>query len=264
MSAATGREVSPMLLHDPGRRGPRGFNVKTPISLLGAPAYQLTLYEELGRPQRSVLMIGMTLQFQFKDGDNGLTWSGAEKQTFADKAVAQIKEVWNDKFRITTTSKVPREPFRDVGVMFNLSTYIDGWHADDDFELSVKKIASGGWASSCVQHSLGDASLDSEDVVPANKGGGKMQRGIVHEFGHMLGLNDEYDTDPNFVTKHFANRNWLGDNDSVMHSAEMVRPRHYVPFASWLTGQFAAAAHYTRTEIKYKVEGRWDSSNAAL
>jgi len=254
------------LLHDPGRRGPRGYNVKTPISLVGAPTYTLTLYEELGKPQRSVLIIGMTLQFQFSDGDNGLKWTGVEKSDFAAKSVAHIKEVWDDKFRITTPSKVPREPFRDVGVMFDIKTYIDGWHSDDDYELSVKKIAAGGWQSSCVQHSLGNATLDSEDVVPADKGAGngKMQRGIVHEFGHMLGLNDEYDTNPNFITKVFANRNWLGDSESVMHSAEAVRARHYVPFASWLTSQFASAAHYTRSEIKYKVDGRWDSSNAAL
>ena len=253
-----------VLLINPGRIGPRGVNVSTPISLMGGESYRLTLFEELGRSDRSVLVINMRLQFQFDDGDNGLTWSGAEKQRFADAAVSQIKSVWDEKFRITTTSTVPREPFRDVGVVFGITTYIDGWHVDDDYELSVRKIASGAFSGSSVCHPLGNATLDSEDIVPANKGGSMMQRGIVHEFGHMLGLNDEYDTDPNFITKHFANRHWLGDSDSVMHSGERVRGRHYVPFATWLTEQFATAARLTSSTIRYKVDGRWDASNASL
>ena len=50
------------------------------------------------------------------------------------------------------------------------------------------------------------------------------QRGITHEFGHMLGLNDEY-----LVTSTFSK-----DYKSIMHSGETILKRHDTPYMQWL------------------------------
>ncbi len=233
-----------------------GINVKTPLSLLGGESYRLALYPELGSSTASVLVVSMTIQFKFEDGDK-LKWTAAEKNTFAADFVNAVKSVWNNKFRITTTSTVVATPYRDVGVQFDFTTYIDGWHISEDYELSVTKIPSGDFQVSCVNYTFGNAQLDSEDLVAVSKGASMKQRGAVHEFGHMLGLRDEYPAAK-------ANTSWTGDADSIMHSGEVVRPRHYVPFATWLTSKHETAAHLTRSRIDYKVDGRWDKSNALL
>ncbi len=238
-----------------------GAQVPMYVNPFGAAAgrYRLALYPELGRKDRSVLVIGTTLQFQFKDGDSGLKWGAGEQKKFADDAVAAIKSVWDDKWRITTTSTAVRAPFRDVGVIFVPKTYINGTHIDDDFEVVVKKIPRLTDSKSEIRAPLGNAWLDSEDLYPAYKGD-SIQRPVVHEFGHMLGLKDEYDRRGGSA----PNPNWLSDKQSIMHSGERVRPRHYVPFATWLTRQLATVAKLTTRDVSYKVDGMWDASNARL
>lgn len=240
-----------------------GTNIKTPLSLLGGTDYTLTLYPEAGSATRSVLVIAMTLQFQFSDGKSKthpgtkLKWTDDERRDFANKFVSNVIEVWDNKYRLKATSDVVADNCRDVGVRFELKTLIDGWHLDDDYELTVKKIDPGAFARSCVDYQFNDAELDSEDNNPADKGASMKQRGTVHEFGHMLGLRDEY-------ADAKDNPHWTGDIDSVMNSGEIVRPRHYAPFAAWLTAQFARIAHLSRTSIVFKVDGSIDMSNAKL
>jgi len=55
------------------------------------------------------------------------------------------------------------------------------------------------------------------------KGGGQMQRGAVHEFGHMLGLDDEYP----------AASPYTADKPAVMNSGEQVRPRYDDTLLPW-------------------------------
>ncbi len=243
-----------------------GVNVKTPISMLGGEAYRLTLYPDLGRDDRSVLVIGMTLQFQFEAADNGLKWFASEQRKFVDGSIGAIKSVWDDKWRITTGSTAPQRRLRDVGVMFALKTYTDGWHTDDDFEIAVKKVPPGTADEGVTQYRKGNASMNSTGLDALDRGGPTTQRAMVHEFGHMLGLNDEYDTQPTFLDnlRQEPNRNWLSDQNSIMNVGERVRPRHYVPFATWLTQQLATVAKLTTTSVAYKVDGIWDATNAQL
>jgi hypothetical protein len=105
-----------MLFPDFARPLMSGVNVKTPIALTGGKVYRLTLYPELGRDDRSVLVVGMTLQFQFEAADNGLKWFLSEQKKFVEGAVAAIKSVWDDKWRITTSSTAPhRRPHETAG-----------------------------------------------------------------------------------------------------------------------------------------------------
>lgn len=233
-----------------------GQNMRPPLgSWFNGQSYWIKVHPEQGRSDRSVMVIAMILQFQFSSGTGG-DWTSAEKTNFANGFCNAVSSVWSEKFRITTPSTKVIQPLRDVGVVFDLRYYIDGWHANDDFELSVTKI-SEEFRTSCVRYSLGNSTLDSNDTTPANKGASMKQRGAVHEFGHMLGLRDEYASAKD-------NLHHTGDLDSVMNAGELVRERHYAPFAGWLTEKAATIAHLLRSEIDYKVDGRINMNNAAL
>lgn len=249
---------------DFARRLLSGVNVKTPGNVLsGGGLYRLALYHELGRSDRSVLVISMTLQFQFEPADDGLKWFVSEQQKFADGAVGAIKSVWDDKWRITTTGTAVRPPLRDVGVKFALKAYINGTHSDDDFEVVVKKVPKGVFEHSQVLAPAGNAWLNSNGIDSFPKGASMRQRAVVHELGHMLGLRDEYEYS-NPVKRYFQNLKWKDDKDSVMNAGELVQPRHYVPFATWLTEQLGKTAKLTTSDIHYKVDNFWDASNARL
>lgn len=236
----------------------QGQNIRPPLgSFFNGQSYRLTLHPELGRSDRSVLVIKMTLQFQFQNGSGG-AWTQGEKENFAHAFVDGVHAVWDEKFRITTTSTVAAQNCRDVGVVFKFPYFIDGYHIDDDFELSVTKVpAYAAWQVSTCAYSDGNTTLDTNDMRPETKGASMKQRDAVHEFGHMLGLRDEY-------TAANSNMNHTADMDSIMNVGETVRQRHYAPFAAWLTEKFATAAHLSRSQIVYKVEGQTDMSNALL
>lgn len=245
------------LIVDRSRTILEGQNIRPPLgSFFNGQAYWITLYPELGTSTRSVLEIKMVLQFQFVDGDGG-SWTAGEKNTFAHGFVDSVVAMWSEKFRITTTSTVPVELARNVGVVFDFPYYIDGWHSDDDFELEVKKISTGTFQTSSCAYSDGNSFLDSEDLSPVNKGASMPQRAAVHEFGHMLGLRDEY-------PEANSNMSHVSDKDSIMNVGETVRKRHYAPFAAWLTDKFAVAAHLSSSTIEYKVEGDTTVSNGLL
>ena len=235
-----------------------GQNVRPPLgSWFNGQAYWMKVHPELGRSDRSVLVVKMILQFQFKDGAGG-SWTMAEKNAFAHGFVDSVTAVWSEKHRLLTTSTVPVAALRDVGVVFEFPYYIDGVHLDDDFEIEVTKIdPNAEMEISYCQYSLGNTTLDSNDLRPETKGASMTQRDAVHEFGHMLGLRDEY-------AAAKSNTNHLGDLDSVMNVGEVVRERHYAPFAAWMTAKSSTNARLTRSTIEYKVNGTTDMSNAML
>lgn len=246
------------LSYNPARPILQGQNIRPPLgSFFNGQSYWLKLFPELGRSDRGVLVVKMVLQFQFEDGDGG-SWTSGEKNNFAHAFVDGVVAVWSEKFRITTPSSVPVREARNVGVVFEFPYYIEGWHSDDDFELSVTKVPSNSaWQVSTCGYSSGNTTLDSNDLRPETKGASMTQRDAVHEFGHMLGLRDEY-------AAANDNPHHTGDVDSIMNLGELPRRRHYAPFAAWLTDKFATAAHLSGSSIVYKVEGQTDMSNALL
>jgi len=98
----------------------------------------------------------------------------------------------------------------------------------DHWEVTVKKIPRGGWSGSWVRDgSVNEVLLDSEDLTLVKKNAGQRQRGAVHEFGHMLGLDDEYPTG----SLHAS------DVTSIMHNGERIAGRHDAAFKTWLNAQ---------------------------
>jgi hypothetical protein len=97
--------------------------------------------------------------------------------------------------------------------------------------------------------SNGEIAFDSLDLTTLDRGTGALQRGAVHEFGHMLGYRDEY-------TNARNHNDWTSDERSIMCHGEEVRPRHYVLLAEWLNRQ--------NRSIQWKVNGTVDLAGARL
>jgi hypothetical protein len=242
--------------------------VRSPVGILGtANAYDLALYHDAAGGGKGVLLVTVILQFIYKDGKAAdgkkLEWTDPEKKTFSDNYQQEIMNVWNDCFRITTKTTAPIL-VKDVGVQFDIQIVNKNWYIGDHWELNITK--TNEWRSSSVNQFTGGTTHDSEDLTKVcklddadkcGKGQG-MQRGAVHEFGHMLGLKDEYKTT-------FGNTNWLSDTESVMNSGETVRDRHYAIFAHWLNKQFETVGRLSGAgKIEWKVNGTCDMSNAKL
>lgn len=239
------------------------FDITPSAGLKPNDAYDLALYEEAGS-SRGVLVVTVVLQFQFKEGTGTtdpmkgrpLIWTEGEKKRFASEFKDACYNVWNDKFRITTPSL--DVAIKNVGVQFNIKTIIDSWDTSDHWELTVQKV--DGWSGSSVTIFTGNSTIDSLDVALARKPHGS-QRGAVHEFGHMLGYQDEYQADDGSIP---GTAHWVADHDSVMNNGETLRHRHYSLYAAWLTEQYADLAHLAGNPIIWKVNGTWDVANSHL
>ena len=235
-------------------------HIRPPFGLHPHDAYDLTLYRERGQPHRGVLMVSMVLQFQFREAEHHTapTWTDIEKHKFALLFRDAIYRTWGDRHRLSTTSPVP--DVRDVAVLFDIRFVIKELYLSDHWKVEVTRIEED-FRGSQVNILTGKVTSDSQDLRPVAKmsaPSGVLQRGAVHEFGHMLGLRDEYPSARNPA------RTWVNDAPSVMHSGEMVRDRHYAPFAHWLTQQSQQMARLAGAPIEYRVNGTLTPEAARL
>lgn len=160
------------------------------------------------------LVVFMKLQFFFSDG-NGGKWTDVEKRQFVTKWEQAVKSRWSNRLLKTLSGG------KKVTFELRFKTQIGGWMLDH-WEITVEKVKK--FAVSSVNPITGNVSLDSLDLKLTQKSGGQSQRGAVHEFGHMLGLEDEY-------TKGHTHSK---DYHSVMNSGETVLTRHDTTHMKWL------------------------------
>lgn len=246
-------------------------DVTGPAGLTPNDAYDLTLYEDGTDSKKGIIVVSMTLQMMFNDGvsksGKDLKWDHASQKQFLQDYSKSISSVWNDKWRIVTEQTTAA--IRETRVFFKVNTVVRDWYLGEHWELEITKTDQfrGSW----VNPFFGTSDHDSGDVIPSRKKGAGnkpgcsgsknvcavTQRGAVHEFGHMLGLRDEY---PDAK----SNLSWKTDGSSVMHSGEAVRPRHYSIFADWLTGQYKPVSRLAGEKIQWKVDGKWDLKNSKL
>lgn len=180
--------------------------------ILGTEAFTQILYE---LPNGDFeLLIKMKVQFFFKSGSGG-SWTAQEKIDFMRDWKVAVSSFWSVGNLVSPEGRRAR-------LVIQIITQDGGWMWDN-FEIEVKKIKSGDFAVSWVQPLLGNSGLDSEDLKHRNKGT-HWQRGAVHEFGHMLGLDDEY-------TKGHKHNS---DKSSIMNQGESLRPRHHRHLAAWI------------------------------
>lgn len=193
-------------------------------------AYDLSLYRE---PDGSLtLEANMKIEFNFTDGDNGLQWTPEEKTQFLADYDAAIQDAWGGK---TITTDDGQQVSLDInldlveapgGVFGGMRDAFDG---SENWSVDVKRIPEGDFSQSYVIPSQNTGSFDSEDVKPTEKGASDPQVGAAHEFGHMIGLPDEYNGN--------AGPDAAKDTDSIMHTGADVRDRHLDILESWAEGQ---------------------------
>lgn len=179
-------------------------------------AYDLFLVET---PSKNYFLIAhMRIQFDFQDtGSN--KWTSVNKRFFVSQFKIAVKKKWGDQRVIKNLSSGKR-----IYLVFHFSTTIDKTITSKHWLINVKKIEPGGFSQSWVHPTKKTAQFDSEDLKLTFKGHGQKQRGIVHEFGHMLGLPDEYKVG----TTHAE------DYQSIMNRGESVLIRHDSVFMLWL------------------------------
>jgi peptidoglycan hydrolase-like protein with peptidoglycan-binding domain len=260
-----GGELPPVpLLPDPGQLLFAERNVDIHGAMKTVAAYDLALFRELGNPSRGVLVVTVIMNFKFKDGvgtlapnlGKPLTWTTVEKNKFMADFKVVIEGAWSERHRITTVGTAT--PVSDVGVIYNILTFED---------MSIFRHSHWNLTTTKVDHNVtsttdtrggsfftnGDADLDSFDLQPRDKGGPETQRGAVHEFGHMMGFDDEYSDDGKAV----GNTHFLNDLGAVMNRSEQIRRRHYVFLADWLSQK-------SPPTTVWRVDGVIDLTNAQV
>jgi len=179
-------------------------------------AFDLSLYR---LPDSNFeLSVFMKLQFFFSD-NHPHRWEDHEQDRFIQDWQVAIQEFWGDKIIYTLPAG------NTIKLTFNFHIQKGGWMFDH-WEITVTKIAPQEFKVSFTDPDRNNVYLDSEDLVYVGR-----QRGAVHEFGHMIGLPDEYQNSRHIV-----------DLKSIMHSGEEIRDRHYSLFVDWVERALTAEA----------------------
>jgi hypothetical protein len=166
-----------------------------------------------------------------------LDWQAGEREQFTADCIAAINSTWSGAMQFKSTKTYWDNVLADVTV----SVYES---ADEPhYTITVQKIPPGEWAGSDASaagtgSNHGTANFDSEDLTPAAKAGGD-QRAAVHEFGHMIGLGDEYGGKA--TPRHAASFQSVtgtgittADDDRIMSHGERILAEHYITFLEGL------------------------------
>ncbi|MGD8569400.1 MAG: hypothetical protein PVJ39_15045 [Gammaproteobacteria bacterium] len=162
------------------------------------------------------LVVFMKLQFFFKDS-HPHRWERHEQDQFIHEWQNVIHDVWGNKI----IHSLPAG--NTVRLTFDFHIQKGGWMFDH-WEITVTKIAPEEFKVSYIDPDWNNVHLDSEDLTYVGR-----QRGAIHEFGHMIGLPDEYHNSRHIV-----------DLKSIMHSGEEIRERHYGLFTDWVERTLAS------------------------
>ncbi len=170
-------------------------------------------------------------------------WTDEAKEAWKTNFMSSVETVWSGQHGFKCLYNDPSHEqcptWKDLtpGVAIDMIEDAGNPH----FNVEVNKIAPGDFDRSSVSRprrgprgtitTTGSANLDSEDMTPTIKGSspeGVTQRGAVHEFGHMIGLQDEYGTAATAgnPTRQGVDKS-QGDSESIMHGGEVVEQAHY-------------------------------------
>jgi len=217
-------------------------------------------FDLIYKPSTGVARVEVRLAFDFVAGSVGdmigaifssdeevgdYIWSEDERVAFQRDFISQVHSVWSGRhpMRCTrgagTLNHSPSWPSlvanADVNVVLDES--------NPHFRVRVQRIPRGRFETSSVTApgrdatgrptGPGSAEFDSNDVTGVHKASsspGTTQRATVHEFGHMLGLQDEYagtGRRAGSTTRQGSRVGGGSNDDRIMAGGEIVEQAHY-------------------------------------
>lgn len=225
------------------------FQSKTYSQTNFSPSTGSGLFDVSLNPINGRLEVKVKVNMNYIDGSaasfTGLTgqsatWTDAEKTKWTNDFIALLEGRWGGKYHFINPSLPGVTAYVDV----EIEEVTSDWH----YQLNVTKIPKGDWKGSSISHYI-DASgnalkqnnkhygtLDSEDLSWSDKGTSEKQKGAVHEFGHMIGLGDEYADSRPGITHAALVRNALGktltegSTNDIMSCGNSIEKQHYVTF----------------------------------
>ena len=218
------------------------------------PATGLGLFDVHLNPKSGRLEIKVKVSYNFKNGVAAnfanaadAVWTRAEKNKWKNSFDTLIEGRWGGKYHFTNSNI----PWATVYVDVEVEESARDWH----YRLDVNKIPKGDTDGSSVTHFTRGgaaiantgrhyATLDSEDMEwwdkrsAADKRNGvtNSQKGAVHEFGHMIGLGDEYADGRAGVDHSALVQSALGNvvaegrTNDIMSIGNSIEKQHYVTF----------------------------------
>lgn len=171
--------------------------------------------------------------------EDDLRWTDEAKEAWKNNFISTVSDAWSSN-HIFYCQKDWWQHL-DAKVVVNIQE-VD---SDEHFRLNITKIPPGEFEQSWVRRprpgffggfTPGEGQFDSEDLTEVPKPGGR-QTAAVHEAGHMLGLDDEYETgdtdDPNhsdLVEDEFGTSVARGADGRIMSGGMDIQPEHGVTF----------------------------------
>jgi hypothetical protein len=227
------------------------------------------LYENSRDITQLILLVTVIIRFDFWDGSEG-TWTDAEKDAFAVAIQRECAKAWTDKWTIRTEdSAAPTNDAKSTADAARVAISIETLESDiwnkfshNHWNIRVYKGPSplGVYVSRSLTGAGWDGCWDNQGLKlsvpePAAKAGINTPRQrTVHEFGHLLGLPDEYRNSDKGTDLY------LGDTDSLMNWGSTIRSRHYVFFADWISRHLNTKFPNQCKPNGWKVDGK-DTTN---
>lgn len=186
-------------------------------------AYDLILVQKSSSEYE--LRLFMKLQFFFKD-DGINRWSKADQKKFIVDWENIVRKIWDGYIlKILANGKT-------IKLKLEFEIQIAGFMFDH-WEITVKKTPPGAVFRSFVRPGMKDVTLTENDngitVRNVRAKGGFKQVTSAHEFGHMLGLDDEYGVLFGGVKGSFDT-----EYNSIMNIGSDVKKRHMNHLIIWL------------------------------
>ena len=180
-------------------------------------AYDLRMYQETDGSY--TLELNMKVGMSFVEGPQGQQWTAADQEQFKRDFADVVEGSWSGhQFTSDTGQQVTLDVNLDI---------VDSADADGaNWNVEIVKINDGEFNQSYVIPSQNTGVFDSGDVQPVEKGATDPQYAAAHEFGHMIGLPDEYNGRGGPEAQK--------DIDSIMHTGMDVRDRHMDLVESWV------------------------------
>jgi hypothetical protein len=217
-----------------------------------SPSTNRGLFDVSLNPKTGRLEIKVNVAFNFKDGSaaafkkvKGDTekWKESEKKKWKQRYISLIEGRWGGQYHFSNPDL--------KGVTVYVDVEIEEVTKDSHYKLNVTKAAPGKNLQSSVTHKVKGgkalknvnkhyATLDSNDLewkdLTSLKGVTEKQKGAIHEFGHMIGLGDEYKTKTPGITHSALVKSALGktikegNSDDIMSCGNSINKQHYVTF----------------------------------